>query len=470
MDQGSAGFPRASRRRRRGHYESFYIKACQPGGGRGIWIRHTVHKRPGRRAQRLDLVRPLRPRGGGAAGDQGDGAGRGALGAGRLLDPGRRRRDRPRPRRGLGRHRRARAPPGTLTFAGDAEPCKYLPADWLYEAPLPKTKFVAPYPDARFDGRLEIDGETIELDGWPGMIGHNWGSEHAERWVWLEGTGFDDAPDTYFDAGAARIKLGPWTTPWIPSGMLMLDGEAHRLGGFGEIRSASIEESPTACEFVLPGKDIVVRGRVSAPAEGLRRLGLRRPEGPRAQHGQLLGRRPRADRRTARPAAAPAHPRRRRRLRVRHARDRPRHPDPALPGRLSLWTLPGAALLVDLGGGPPDRCSGRWSGLFGLERGFPLVPLMAYTPLRRGRRAARRRRRGRAAQLGGGRGRRAGRRSASPAAVLPRAIGGGDASTRAGARDLRRPLGQHPPRHRRPGGAGRAGRAPTTPTCSASRS
>src|SRR5512147_2534342 len=30
-----------------GHYESFYIKACRPGGGRAIWIRHTVHKRPG---------------------------------------------------------------------------------------------------------------------------------------------------------------------------------------------------------------------------------------------------------------------------------------------------------------------------------------------------------------------------------------------------------------------------------------
>src|SRR5215213_7517474 len=29
-----------------GHYESFYIKATRPGGGRAIWIRHTVHKRP----------------------------------------------------------------------------------------------------------------------------------------------------------------------------------------------------------------------------------------------------------------------------------------------------------------------------------------------------------------------------------------------------------------------------------------
>ncbi len=30
-----------------GHYESFYLKAARPGGGRAVWIRHTVHKRPG---------------------------------------------------------------------------------------------------------------------------------------------------------------------------------------------------------------------------------------------------------------------------------------------------------------------------------------------------------------------------------------------------------------------------------------
>src|ERR1044072_1656413 len=44
MDQG-ARFPAVAAKR--GHYESFYIKACRPGGGRGIWIRHTAHKRPG---------------------------------------------------------------------------------------------------------------------------------------------------------------------------------------------------------------------------------------------------------------------------------------------------------------------------------------------------------------------------------------------------------------------------------------
>jgi len=62
--------------------------------------------------------------------------------------------------------------------------------------------------------------------------------------------------------------------------MLMLEGEAHRLGGFGAIRSASIEESSTTCEFTLPGKDILVRGKVSAPQKDFVGWIYADPKGP----------------------------------------------------------------------------------------------------------------------------------------------------------------------------------------------
>ena len=262
-----------------GHYESFYIKACQPGGGRGIWIRHTVHKRPGaepnasiwfvlfdREAEAPRATKLTVP-----AAQLSTPAGSWVRVASAEIGPG---------RAGGSIETEALKASWELTFSGDAEPCKYLPADWLYRAPVPRTKFIAPYPDARFSGRLQIDGEEITLEGWPGMIGHNWGSEHAERWVWLEGTGFEGAPDTYFDAGAARVKVGRRTTPWLPSGMLMLDGQAHRLGGFGQIRSASLEPKPGACEFTRPGRDIVVRGRVSAPKKDFVGWIYADPKGP----------------------------------------------------------------------------------------------------------------------------------------------------------------------------------------------
>jgi len=277
MDEG-ARFPRVAAKA--GHYESFYIKACQPGGGRGVWIRHTVHKRPGaepnasiwfvlfdRAADGPRATKVTVP-----AGELSAPPGSWIRVAGAEVGPG-----------------RARGSVSTealdaswsFSFDADSEPCRYLPAEWLYEAPLPRTKFVAPVPATRFEGKLEVGGETIDVSGWPGMIGHNWGSEHAERWVWLEGNGFEDgAPGDYFDAGAARVAIGSRATPWIPSGMLVLDGERHRLGGLGAIRSARVEESAGACEFVLPGKDVVVRGRVSAPVKDFVGWVYADPKGP----------------------------------------------------------------------------------------------------------------------------------------------------------------------------------------------
>jgi hypothetical protein len=272
-----------------GHYESFYVKACRPDGGQGIWIRHTVHKRPGAEAtgsiwftlfdraadgpRATKLTVPASevsaPAGSWirvAEVQIGPGEARGSLTVEEAEAPGTVAAGASAPLAPAATSALTRAS-WSLRFDGDRRPAHYLPADWLYEAPLPRTKFVAPFPDAVFDGTVEVDGESIDIAGWPGMIGHNWGTEHAERWIWLEGTGFADSTDTWFDAGAARVKLGRRVSPWVPSGFLSLDGIRHRLGGLGQVRSTRIEATPTGCSFLLPGKDIVVHGRVEAPRE-----------------------------------------------------------------------------------------------------------------------------------------------------------------------------------------------------------
>ena len=45
----------------------------------------------------------------------------------------------------------------------------------------------SPLPGGDFGGRLGVGDRQISLDGWHGMVGHNWGAEHAERWIWLHG-------------------------------------------------------------------------------------------------------------------------------------------------------------------------------------------------------------------------------------------------------------------------------------------
>jgi hypothetical protein len=262
-----------------GHYESFYMKTCRPGGGQGIWIRHTVHKRPGQQPNASIWFTLF------DAESAGPRATKMTVPAAQLSSPDgswiRVAEAEIGPGRANGSiETEALSASWDLAFEGSAEPCRYLPADWLYDARIPRTKFEAPYPDARFSGMMRVDGAQLGLSAWPGMIGHNWGTEHAERWVWLEGTGFDGAGETYFDAGAARIKLGPVSSPWIAAGMLLLDGEAHRLGGFGRIRSSKISETSTTCEFVLPGEDLEVRGWIAAPAKDFVGWVYADPKGP----------------------------------------------------------------------------------------------------------------------------------------------------------------------------------------------
>ena len=36
---------------------------------------------------------------------------------------------------------------------------------------------------ADVSGIATIGDGRVEIDGWPGMVGHNWGAENAERWT-----------------------------------------------------------------------------------------------------------------------------------------------------------------------------------------------------------------------------------------------------------------------------------------------
>jgi hypothetical protein len=235
---------------RAGHYESFYLKLCHPTEPLGAWIRYTIDKRPGAAplgSLWFTLFEEAGPR------------------AAKVTLPD--------PATG-GRHwlRVGDARIGADGASGsigdelawelrleDAEaPLLHLPAAWMYRARLPRTKLLSPAPAARFSGRLAVDGRELEVDGWRGMAGHNWGAQHAERWIWLHGLTEDG---DWLDAGIGRVKLGPVTTPWIGNGALSIAGDRHML------RRASVTEAADQCTFTLSGREIEVRGTVSAPRE-----------------------------------------------------------------------------------------------------------------------------------------------------------------------------------------------------------
>ena len=250
-----------------GHYESFYLKACDPAGARAVWIRHTVHKRPGELPTGAVWMTYFDSHRGSprAAKHQHASAeistpedayiriGESEIGPGWA--------------RGSVSARDVSASWG-LRFSDRHEPLLYLPKEWMYRRPIPRTKLVAPHPGALFDGTIELNGERIELNAWPGMVGHNWGSEHASRWVWIHATGLgDSASADYLDIAAGRVRFAGMTTPWIANGQLILDGKSHRLGGLGRIRVTKLKAEATKCRFTVPGEGAIVEGTVSAPAE-----------------------------------------------------------------------------------------------------------------------------------------------------------------------------------------------------------
>jgi len=237
-------------------YESYYLRACHPDGGLGVWIRYTVHRRAGL-APTASLWFTLFEQDGPtatkvtvpdvAAADwiRIDGA---RLGPGVATG-------------------RANDAEWDLRFTG-ADELRHLPASLLYRAPLPRTKPVSLHPVARFDGRVRVGGREITLTGWPGMVGHNWGSEHARRWIWLHGMAFDGAGETtWLDLTFGRLLVGGRLTPWVANGAISVEGTRLRLGGLGRARRPRVTEAADQLEFAVPGRDIVVAGHVSAPRE-----------------------------------------------------------------------------------------------------------------------------------------------------------------------------------------------------------
>jgi hypothetical protein len=273
-------------------YESFYLRAVSPRAPVGAWIRYTVHKRPGAAPQ-------------------------GSLWC-TVFDA-----DRGRPFQQKLTSEHVGVPPGgwisiadatltpeeakgtcaqaswSLRFATSEPELRHLPRAWMYGAPLPRTKLTSPAPAASFEGTLEIaqaahssepstQPRILQLDGWRGMVGHNWGAEHAERWIWLHGVGFDGDPEAWLDVAIGRVRVGRWLTPWVANGALSLEGRRIPLGGLGR-RGLLVAETPERCRLSLPGPsgsrsgsgsgDMSVDVHIETPSEALAGWSYADPDG-----------------------------------------------------------------------------------------------------------------------------------------------------------------------------------------------
>jgi hypothetical protein len=230
-----------------GGYESFYVRAVDPERPRSVWLRHTVLQAPGGPPVGsswltlfdADLPAPMASKAS-APEPEVDGwlrVGDSAFGPDGV---------------------RGAAGPAEwdLRWTGTEPVLRHLPKSFMYSAPLPRTKLESPRPAVAVDGRVTFGDRTVALDRWPGMVGHNWGAQHAERWIWLHGTLFDDHPDAWLDIALGRVRIGPVLTPWVANGVISLRGERIRVGGAARPK---VNEGPLHLDLALAGREARLR-------------------------------------------------------------------------------------------------------------------------------------------------------------------------------------------------------------------
>jgi len=242
-----------------GIYESFFLRAVSPDEPVGAWIRYTVHKPPKEPAQGSLWLSVFDARAGAPFTEKHTSVELAAP-AGGWIEIGEGSRFGPGVAEGVCGPAR-----WSLRFSSDEQELRHFKQALLYRAPLPRTKLTSPAPAASFDGTIELPGRTLRLNGWRGMVGHNWGSEHAARWIWLHGVGFQEDPTAWLDVALGRVLVAGRLSPWLANGAISLNGRRLHLGGLAT-RGLRVAESAERCSLSIPGEDgLTLQAHVDTP-------------------------------------------------------------------------------------------------------------------------------------------------------------------------------------------------------------
>jgi hypothetical protein len=166
-----------------------------------------------------------------------------------------------------------------------ARPLSILPYRVLRTGPFPRSKLLTPFPSLRFEGTLEVDGETVSLDGWSGMQGHNWGKEHAFEYAWgqcnFDGVeGGDDPNDRVMVEGfTGRVLVAKRPTPRMSALVVRRGAREFRFDQVFDYwrQSATVEKD--RWELSLRSRDGEATLRMDASGKPMVCLGYANPDG-----------------------------------------------------------------------------------------------------------------------------------------------------------------------------------------------
>ncbi|MFW5921216.1 MAG: hypothetical protein ACOCUS_05195, partial [Polyangiales bacterium] len=169
----------------------------------------------------------------------------------------------------------------SLRFSPVGPSYRPYPAEVFYRAPLPRTKVITPCPDTRFAGEVRVGEDTWTLRGWPGMQGHNWGSQHSEPYVWAHANAWEGGTHdgVWLEAMASRVGLGPVQTPWLAVAGIHVDGRTVRFDGARAILRPRVELDQRRWWFRLNLRGASLEGEIEARGDDMAGLRYENPDG-----------------------------------------------------------------------------------------------------------------------------------------------------------------------------------------------
>ncbi len=262
-DANDWNWVRYSPARRGGHVESYFLKLNSPDGARALWLKATILARPdaapvaeawaisftrdGRHVACKEVV-PL-------AAARFDGSRLDVEVAGVRLTPG---------ETSGAVSRGGERISWRLSFVDSTPPLAPFPRASMYTGRFPKSKLVSPYPDARFDGWYEVDGERVDVRGWRGMQGHNWGERHTHLYAWAHCNQFD-GDDAVFEGFTGRVKVGPAVLPPLTIACLRHRGTSYLWNRLRDLGTSSGRIGRRSWRFRAESDLGALDGELSSP-------------------------------------------------------------------------------------------------------------------------------------------------------------------------------------------------------------
>jgi hypothetical protein len=260
------------------HVESYFLKLNDPTGRRALWLKATILARPGKEPVAESWAIAFDREGEHVAAKEvvpweTASFSRERFGV-RVADV----------ELSAGRVRgkvaaRGRSIEWSLEFETAGSPLVPFPSLRMYEAPVPSSKLVSPYPDTRFSGSYRVDGQEVRVEGWRGMQGHNWGRRHAERYGWGHCNQWKGASDLLFEGVTARVKLGPILAPPLTLVCVWHEGARYELNAPKQLLTARGTVTHRSWKFRAESREARVEGELEADTPDFVGLYYENPDG-----------------------------------------------------------------------------------------------------------------------------------------------------------------------------------------------